>query len=103
MFALCALVIGQPVLDSLDHNPGYLLLMGLTPLDIAIVAAVTLVGPPLVLLAVELMARFFGTESRRRVHTALIGLLFALVLTAALDRPLSPLKAHGIPGGGSRC
>ncbi|MFV0443889.1 MAG: hypothetical protein ACK5Q5_09990, partial [Planctomycetaceae bacterium] len=99
LFSLSAIVIGQPLLDRLQHNPGFLTQEGLDATDLFLLAALLLVGPPLVMLAVEGLARLVSAAARRTTHLVLITVLFALLGVSLLKRPFEPLRNYGVPGG----
>jgi hypothetical protein len=97
--ALCALAIGQPVFDRLYHNPGYLIQEGLTAGDVAIVAALWLTVPPLVLILIVWLLRLWKAPIGDHAQTLFVGILLAVAMITTLDRPLSPLRRYGVPGG----
>lgn len=99
LFALCAMVVAQPLLDRLQHNPGYIAQELLTPADLVLLAATLLLGPPLMLCGIELLARCWGERVRRAVHLGLIGGLLLVLLTPPINRALETFRKHGIPIG----
>lgn len=100
LFALCGIAFAQPLLDRLQHNPGYLAQERLTPADITAVAAAVLLLPPLGLLSLTSIARLFGRAWRSRCHQGVV-LAVLFVWLVSLGTKVSEdyeLRMHGVPG-----
>lgn len=93
------MTIAQPLLDRLQHNPGYITQEGLGAADLAWIVTALLLLPPLWLLAVEGLAALFGPSARRRVHQVCIAGLLVLLIVSLLREPLESLRQRGIPAG----
>jgi hypothetical protein len=100
LFSLSAITFAQPLLDRLQHNPGYLTQERLTPGDIVAVAAALLLLPPLALWLLSGVARVFGPGWRRRCHQAQVwGLLTVWLLSLGTKVSESfELRRYGFPG-----
>lgn len=99
LFTLCGFVFAQPILDRLQHNSGYIVQEQLTGVDVAVIAVVILIGPPLVLCAVELLARLAGTRCRRGVHLGIVCLLLTLLIVGPLNAAFASWRKQGWPVG----
>lgn len=100
LFSLCGIAFAQPMLDRLQHNPGYLAQERLTPADITAVTAAVLLLPPLMLWALTGIARLFGTAWRSRAHQGVV-LALLWVWLVSLGTKVSEdldLRMYGVPG-----
>jgi hypothetical protein len=78
---LCGLAVTQPVLDVLGRSPDFLLLQGLSAMDVVLVAVVFAVLPPVLLWSLGVAAGLAGWRWHRAVHVLLVaGLLVALAI-----------------------
>lgn len=84
--ALSALAVAQPLFDLLGQNPEFFVVRGSTRLDVFLVTAALVLGPPLALLAVEALVGFAGEGPRRAVHLAFVALLVSLVALQTVRR-----------------
>jgi hypothetical protein len=78
---LCGLAVTQPVLDVLGRSPDFLLLQGLSTVDVVLVAVVFGLLPPVLLWSLGMAAGLAGRRWYRAVHVLLVaGLLVALAI-----------------------
>lgn len=86
---LWCLAVAQPILDVVGRSPEFFIAHGARPADLlALVVVLCLGGPAACLLAVRLAGLAGGTRWRRRIATAVIAGLAAVVALAAL-KPFS--------------
>jgi Sulfatase len=78
---LCGLAITQPVLDVLGRSPDFLLVQGLSAMDVVLVAVVFGLLPPVLLWSLDVAAGLAGWRWHRAAHLLLVaGLLAALAI-----------------------
>src|SRR6266542_76260 len=84
--ALCALAFAQPLFDILGKNPAFFAVRGSSSREIVLFAlAITLV-PPLVLIALELVAGLVSAAAAWALHLVLVAGLVAVILLEALTK-----------------
>lgn len=106
VFVLSALAIAQPLWSLLEANPEFFVARRADRAEIVVTALLILLVPPLVVLAVEALARLAGDRAVRVVHALAVAgfvlLLFLRVLTRAIGDPavlvllLAALAAAGV-------
>ena len=82
LFALCGLVVLQPLLDRIGRSPDFVIFHGLGPAEIVLLVLVFLVVPPAALWGIGVAATAHpraGPRVRRAVHAATVGLLLVLL------------------------
>jgi hypothetical protein len=103
LFVLCGFVVAQPLFDVAGRSPDFFLFRRAGAADILVLVALTVLGPPLLLWAVEALVGLVSGRRRRVAHLVVIaGLL--LLLTIELAKNLTsirgwPLLLLGVAGG----
>jgi hypothetical protein len=103
LVAVFGLACAQPIFDLLGKNPLLFVAWNATPARTLGAVAVVVLGPPLVVYAVELTAALAGPRVRRVAHAVLVGVGIGLVAMEAakqateLDVPT--LVAIGVVAG----
>jgi hypothetical protein len=95
LFVLCAFAIAQPLFAKLGPAPGYFAAHSLGAYDIVWFAVALVVVPPLVLMAIEAVARIAGRRARWVVHLLIVAALAALIVLPPLGGLTSAL-AYGL-------
>ena len=101
LLGLTALAIAQPIFDGLQRSTFAFPPLRIDGWDMVLLAAILVLVPPALLLAVELIAGLFSRTARGWVHLAWIGLLAALlcwqavVLWGAGGPPADPDPGRG--------
>ena len=83
---LCACALAQPLFDLLKDNPEFFAARGSAGFDIISFALLLVLVPPLLLLAIELLAGLAGRRVRRGVHLFFVAVLLALIAVQALKK-----------------
>src|SRR5688500_8583604 len=79
LLALSAFVIARPILASFGRSPETFIARGADWTDILAFVVVLVLGPPLAIIAVELVVGLVaGERARRLVHLAAVAVLVAL-------------------------
>lgn len=86
LVALTAFAIAQPIFDVLGRTPEFLLVRRLDRLDVLLLVGVVSLGPPILLVLVEMIAGLLGRTARSVLHVVLVGVLGALVVLPLLGR-----------------
>lgn len=86
LFVLVAFAIAQPVYDILGQNPEFFVAHQAKPMEIIGAVLLLSIGFSLVFVLVELIARIFGENFRRIVHTVMVFLLVALIVASPAKR-----------------
>jgi hypothetical protein len=99
LLGLTALAIAQPIFDGLERSTFAFPPLEIDGWDMVILAALLILVPPALLLAVELLAGVLSRAARGWVHLAWIGLLVALLgwQAVALDGGGASLATIAIP------
>ncbi len=84
LLGLTALAIAQPILDGLKRSTFAFPTVKIGGWDLAVLAALLILVPPALLLAVELIAGLVSRVARGWVHLAWVGLLVALLCWQAV-------------------
>ena len=92
VLALSSLAVAQPLYDLLGRNPEFFAAHGASRAEIVAFALVLLLGPPAVLVAVELAAGTVRERLGEAVHVAFVGILAGLLALQATGR-------LAVPGG----
>ncbi|HYP48373.1 MAG TPA: sulfatase-like hydrolase/transferase [Thermoleophilaceae bacterium] len=85
---LWTFAVAQPLFDLLGDNPEFFAARGSSGGDIISFALLLVLVPPLVLLAIELLASLASREAGRAVHLLFIALLVALIAVQALKKAI---------------
>ena len=85
LLGLCALAVAQPLFDLLSGNAEFFAARGSRGLDVTVFTLALVVGPPLVLFGLELLAGLIDRRARRAVHLIFVASLFALLVLNALN------------------
>jgi hypothetical protein len=83
---LSAFALAQPLFDLLKDNPEFFAARGSTGFDIISFSVLLVLLPPLLLLAVELLAGLASGTAGRAVHLVFVALLVALIAAQALKK-----------------
>ena len=106
LIALSSLAFAQPLLDVLGRYPAFFAAHDVTRWGVVVFALVVLLGPGLVLLAVEALATLVNRRAGWIVHLVFIGGLgavFALTLVRRLGwAPAPDLRVERRAGRGAR-
>ncbi len=99
LLGLTALAIAQPIFDGLERSTYAFPTLKIDGYDFLILAVLLILGPPALLIAVELTAGLLSRAARGWVHLAWIGLLVALICwqAVALEGAGSALARIVIP------
>jgi hypothetical protein len=81
---LSAFALAQPLFNLLSDNPEFFAARGSTATDIIVFAVLLVVVPPLIGVAIELLAGLAGPAARRGAHLILIAFLAAVIFVQAL-------------------
>jgi hypothetical protein len=81
---LSAFALAQPLFNLLSDNPEFFAARGSTAMDIIAFAALLVVLPPAVLVAIELLVGLAGPTARLGAHLVLLALLAGVVFVQAL-------------------
>ena len=84
VLGLTALAIAQPIFDGLERSTYAFPSLKIDGYDFLILAALLILAPPAMLIAVELTAGLLSRTARGWVHLAWIGLLVALLCWQAV-------------------
>src|SRR4051794_2408502 len=93
--ALSSLGIAQPLLNLLGKYPAFFAAHDSTPVEVVAFALVLLLVPPLILLAIEIVAALIDPRARQVLHLVFVAGL-AAVFALQLVRRFSSLGATGI-------
>ncbi len=97
LLVLWSFAIVQPLFSDLARNAEFFVARGNTGAEILLFAFVLVLGPPAVMLVVEIAAGLFGPRVARATHLVLVGLLAALVAIGLLKRVLPDTSAVLLP------
>jgi len=86
LFVLSAFAVAQPLYDLLGDTPEFFVVRGSTSLDLVAFTLGILLGPPLVLIAAEVIAGLVHPRAQEALHLVFVGALTALVALQALIR-----------------
>jgi Sulfatase len=84
--ALSSIALAQPLFDLLGRNPEFFAARGSSGFDIVTFALIVVVGPPLILIAVELLVGLLHERLRWGLHLTLVALLVGLTLIQTLKK-----------------
>jgi Sulfatase len=84
--ALWALAVAEPLFDLIRKNPDFLASRGMSGLDIVLFAVVTMLVPPLLLLALEALAGLAGRRIREGLHLVFVAVLTGLIAIQVLKK-----------------
>lgn len=92
LFALCGLVIAQPLLDLLGKNVGLFVTSDASALEVVLLALLVVLIPPLVLWCVEMLVAAFMPKARHYLHLCAMALLAGVFAVELLKQQteLSP-------------
>ena len=93
LLGLCALAVAEPLFDLLSDNAEFFAARGSAGVDLALFTVALALGPPLVLLGLELLAGLIDRRTRRALHLVFVGVLAALLVANVLN------DEDGIPSG----
>ena len=85
---LWTFAVAQPLFDLLKDNPEFFAARGSSGFDIISFSVLLVTLPPVLLLAIELLAGLAGATVRRAVHVVLLGGLVALIAAQALKKAI---------------
>lgn len=87
LFALTGVAIVQPTLDSLRRNSNDIFVpVGASAIQVVALVALMLLGPPLLLWAVEALIGVALPRLRRYAHAVLVGAVVGLIIVEVLNR-----------------
>lgn len=86
LFVLSSFAVAQPLFAVFQNAPQFFVARRSEADDLIAFAAVVLVAPPLVAVALEGIAWLAGATWRRRVHLGLVGLFFGLITLQLIGR-----------------
>jgi hypothetical protein len=90
---LSAFALAQPLYDLLRDNPEFFAARGSTSFEILSFAVLVVLLPPLLLLALELLAGLAHRRARQAVHLVFVALLVALIAVQALKKAVDASDA----------
>jgi len=93
LVGITAITVAQPVFNVVQQAPEELVSVGAGPAEIVAYALLVLLGPPLLLWALEQPVRLLGATVRDRVHAAVLGLGVGLFVIEVVKSGL--LDAEG--------
>ena len=93
LLGLSALAVAEPLFDLLSDNAEFFAARGSRGVDLTLFTVALIVGPPLVLFGLELLAGLVDPRARRALHLVFVGVLVALLVTNALN------DETGVPSG----
>ena len=86
LVGLTALAIGRPVLEVFADGADVFVLRRAGAAEIVAFALIVVLGPPLVLWALELLVGLVSQAARRWLHIGLLVVLTAILVIGVLDR-----------------
>jgi hypothetical protein len=86
LFVLSAFAVAQPLYDLLGDTPEFFVVRGSTSLDLVAFTLGLLLGPPLVLIAAEVLAGLVHPRAQEILHLLFVAALTALIALQALIR-----------------
>jgi hypothetical protein len=96
LFALCGLVVAQPLLSVLGNSPDFFIFHGVTAGEVLLLVALYVLVPPVALWGLAaLSGLLFGVRVRRAVQAASLAALFVLFLVQ-LGKHVTPLRGIGL-------
>lgn len=91
LFALCGLVVVQPLLAVIGDSPDFFIFHGVSGSDIALLVAFFTLVPPVALWTVGLLSRLAGPQWRAVTHIVSVSVL-ALLLVIEIGKQLTPVR-----------
>lgn len=79
LFAVCGIAVAQPTLDLLAKNSAFFVIWRTDRMRFLALTFLIVVGPPIALWAVEVVAGLIAPKARRFVHVGLIGVVVAII------------------------
>jgi hypothetical protein len=97
LFALCGLVVLQPLLDRIGRSPDFVIFHGLGLAEVVLLVLVFLVVPPAALWGIGVAAGRAGRRVRHAVHATTVGVLLAL-LAVQVGKQVSGVRGFALLG-----